>query len=441
MPGGIPQSPIERAAMRKIYLRLLPFGCLCMIVCYLDRINVGFAALTMRADLGLSATAFGFGAGFFYAGYCAFEIPSNIILTKVGARFWIARIMLSWGLLSMAMAFVWNPTSFIAMRFLLGSAEAGFFPGMLLYFTYWFPSAHRGRMVAWFGVATPVAVAIGGPISSYLMLLDGTWGLAGWKWLFVGEGVPAVVLGVVAMFYLVDGPLQAKWLTAEEKVWLAAEMERERREVAARHGHVSMWQALVNPRIVALAVIYFGIVTASVGLVLFAPQIIKQAGLTNFATGFVTSIPYIAGVIGMLVWGHVSDRMNERRWNLFAGCVVAVAALVFTGWTAGTLLAVAGMSLATIGFYGSKGPFWSLPNTFVSGVAAASALAFVNSVGNLGGWFGPTIVGWLADKTGGFQGGLYALAGFVALAALVTIVGIPSPRRADAPGGLRAAAE
>ncbi len=434
-------SAVERSAMRKIYLRLLPFGCLCMIICYLDRINVGFAALTMRGDLGLSATAFGFGAGCFYAGYCIFEIPSNIILTKVGARFWIARIMLSWGVLSMAMALVWSATSFIALRFLLGLAEAGFFPGMLLYFTFWFPAAHRGRMVAWFGVATPAAVAIGGPISSFLMQLNGVWGLAGWKWLFVGEGVPALILGVVCLVYLVDGPLKASWLTQEEKDWLAAEMERERKEVTAEHGYISMWQALVNPRVLALAVIYFGILTASIGLVLFAPQIIKQAGLSNFATGFVTSIPYIAGVVGMIVWGHLSDRMKERRWNLFAGCVLSAAALVFAGWMVGTFVAVAAMCLATVGFYGSKGPFWSLPNTILTGAGAAAGLAFINSVGNLGGWFGPTIVGWIADKTGGFQGGLYALAGFCVLAAVVTVIGVAVPRRAATPSAAEAAAE
>ena len=421
-------SAVERSAMRKIYLRLLPFGCLCMIICYLDRINVGFAALTMRGDLGLSATAFGFGAGCFYAGYCTFEIPSNIIMTKVGARFWIARIMISWGVLSMGMALVWNTTSFVALRFLLGLAEAGFFPGMLLYFTYWFPSAHRARMVAWFGVATPLAVAIGGPISSYLMLLDGTWGISGWKWLFVGEALPAVIMGFVCLFYLVDGPTKAAWLTDEEKAWLAAEMERERREVSP-HGEMTIWQTLGNPRVLAMAVIYFGIVTASVGLVLFAPQIIKQSGLTNFQTGFVTSIPYIAGVAGMLIWGHLSDRMQERRWNLFVGCMVAVGALVLAGATVGTYWAVVGMCLATVGFYGSKGPFWSLPNTFLTGASAAAGLAFINSVGNIGGWFGPTIVGWVADMTGGFKGGLYALAVFVLLAAGVTVLGVPAMRR------------
>jgi ACS family tartrate transporter-like MFS transporter len=433
-------SPIERAAMRKIYLRLLPFGCLCMIICYLDRINVGFAALTMRGDLALSATAFGFGAGCFYAGYCIFEVPSNLILTKVGARFWIARIMLTWGVLSMAMALVWSTASFIGLRFLLGLAEAGFFPGMLLYFTFWFPAAHRGRMVAWFGVATPLAVAIGGPISSYLMLLNGTLGLAGWKWLFVGEGIPAILLGFVCLFYLVDGPQKAHWLTAEEKAWLAAEMERERREVTAR-GEYTLWQTLTNPRVLALAVIYFGVVTASVGLVLFAPQIIKQSGLSNFATGFVTSIPYIAGVIGMIAWGHFSDRVNERRWNLFAGCLLAMVALVMAGSTVGTYWAVVAMCLATVGFYGSKGPFWSLPNTFLSGTSAAAGLAFINSVGNLGGWFGPTTVGWVSDLTGGFKGGLYALAVFVAIAAIVTIVGVPAPRRVSPQPALRAAAE
>jgi ACS family tartrate transporter-like MFS transporter len=435
MPDAVGQS-----AMRKIYWRLLPFGCLCMIVCYLDRINVGFAALTMRGDLGLSATAFGFGAGSFYAGYCLFEVPSNIILMKVGARFWIARIMISWGILSMAMALVWDTTSFVVMRFLLGLAEAGFFPGMLLYFTFWFPAEHRARMVAWFGVATPVAVAIGGPISSYLMLLDGVWGISGWKWLFIGEALPAIILGFVCLFYLVDGPAQASWLTDEERTWLAGEMERERREVTAQ-GEYTIWQALGNPRVLALALIYFGIVTASVGLVLFAPQIIKQSGLSNFATGFVTSIPYIAGVAGMLIWGHLSDRMQERRWNLFAGCLLAVGALVVSGYTVGTFWAVVGMCFATVGFYGSKGPFWSLPNTFLSGTAAAAGLAFINSVGNIGGWFGPTIVGWIADTTGGFQGGLYALAGFVAVAALVTVLGVPGRRQPVPEAALRSAAD
>jgi len=433
-------SAVERSAMRKVYWRLLPFGCLCMIVCYLDRINVGFAALTMRGDLGLSATAFGFGAGCFYAGYCAFEIPSNLALMKLGARFWIARIMLTWGLLSMAMALVWSTISFIAIRFLLGAAEAGFFPGMLLYFTFWFPAAHRGRMVAWFGVATPAAVALGGPISSLLMELNGVWGLEGWKWLFIGEGLPAVILGIVCLAYLVDGPTKAKWLTQEEKDWLAAEMERERLAVTEEHGHISMWQALVNPKVWSLGIIYLGIITPSVGLVLFAPQIIKQAGLSNFATGFVTSIPYIAGVIGMIVWGHYSDRVNERRWNLFAGCVLSTVALVFAGLTVGTIVAVAAMCAATVGFYGSKGPFWALPNTILSGTAAAAGLAFINSLGNLGGWFGPTIVGWLADKTGGFQGGLYAIAAFCAMAAIVTVIGVAAPRAAGS-RAVRVAAE
>jgi ACS family tartrate transporter-like MFS transporter len=253
--------------------------------------------------------------------------------------------------------------------------------------------------------------------------------------------VPALILGVVCLVYLVDGPLKASWLTQEEKDWLAAEMERERKEVTAEHGYISMWQALVNPRVLALAVIYFGILTASIGLVLFAPQIIKQAGLSNFATGFVTSIPYIAGVVGMIVWGHLSDRMKERRWNLFAGCVLSAAALVFAGWMVGTFVAVAAMCLATVGFYGSKGPFWSLPNTILTGAGAAAGLAFINSVGNLGGWFGPTIVGWIADKTGGFQGGLYALAGFCVLAAVVTVIGVAVPRRATVPSAAEAAAE
>jgi ACS family tartrate transporter-like MFS transporter len=423
---------LEPGTLKKVAWRLIPFLGLLYFAAFIDRVNVGFAAVQMNRDLGLSAYVYGLGAGIFFIGYFLFEVPSNMILHRVGAGRWIARIMVTWGIVSAATMFVNSAASFYLLRFLLGVAEAGFFPGMLLYFTFWFPSAHRGRMVAWFGVATPVAVAIGGPISSYLMLLDGAWGLAGWKWLFVGEGLPAVILGMVCLVYLVDGPTKASWLTQEEKDWLAAEMERERQQVTGEHGHISMWQALVNPRVWALGIIYLGIVTPSVGLVLFAPQIIKQAGLSNFATGFVTSIPYIAGVAGMILWGHFSDRVNERRWNLFAGCILAAAAMVFAGAMVGTIVAVAAMCLATVGFYGSKGPFWSLPNTILSGTGAAAGLAFINSLGNLGGWFGPTIVGWIADKTGGFQGGLYALSGFCVLAAVVTVIGVATPRRAGA---------
>jgi MFS transporter, ACS family, tartrate transporter len=430
------EQTLEQTAMRKVYMRLLPFSVLCMFVCYLDRVNVGFAALTMNKDLGLSAYFFGLGAGAFYGGYCLFEVPSNLVLERVGARFWIARIMITWGLLAGAMAFVRGPISFVTLRFLLGAAEAGFFPGILFYFHYWFPMRHRGRMISWFTVATPISVALGGPISTALLGLDGAFGLAGWQWVFITEAAPAVILGFVVLIYLRDRPTAASWLTPEEKEWLTTELAQERRELEAVRTY-TLFQSLTNIRVLALAVIYFGIVTASVGLVLFVPQIIKQLGVSNLETGFLTMIPYVVGTASMIVWGYVSDRMQERRWNLFVGCLVGGAGLIVAGLLGGSFWSLAAMCLATIGFYGSKGPFWPLPSTFLTGTAAAAGMALINSVGNVGGFLGPFVVGWIKDSTGSFDNGLYALAGFMLLAAVVTAIGVQAPRR-RVPAGLQA---
>jgi MFS transporter, ACS family, tartrate transporter len=430
------EQTLEQTAMRKVYMRLLPFSVLCMFVCYLDRVNVGFAALTMNKDLGLSAYFFGLGAGAFYGGYCLFEVPSNLVLERVGARFWIARIMITWGLLAGAMAFVRGPISFVTLRFLLGAAEAGFFPGILFYFHYWFPMRHRGRMISWFTVATPISVALGGPISTALLGLDGAFGLAGWQWVFITEAAPAVILGFVVLIYLRDRPTAASWLTPEEKEWLTTELAQERRELEAVRTY-TLFQSLTNIRVLALAVIYFGIVTASVGLVLFVPQIIKQLGVSNLETGFLTMIPYVVGTASMIVWGYVSDRMQERRWNLFVGCLVGGAGLIVAGLLGGSFWSLAAICLATIGFYGSKGPFWPLPSTFLTGTAAAAGMALINSVGNVGGFLGPFVVGWIKDSTGSFDNGLYALAGFMLLAAVVTAIGVQAPRR-RVPAGLQA---
>ena len=391
----------------------------------------------MNKDLGLSAYFFGLGAGAFYGGYCLFEVPSNLVLERVGARFWIARIMITWGLLSAAMALVSGPVSFVTMRFLLGAAEAGFFPGILFYFHYWFPMRHRGRMISWFTVATPISVALGGPISTGLLGLDGTFGLAGWQWVFIAEGTPAVILGFVVLIYLRDRPAHASWLTPEEKEWLAVELAQERREIESVRTY-TLFQSLTNIRVLALAVIYFGIVTASVGLVIFVPQIIKELGVSNLATGFLAAIPYIVGTVSMIAWGYVSDRMGERRWNLFTGCLVGAVGLIAAGLLGGSFWSLLAMCLATIGFYGSKGPFWPLPSTFLTGTAAAAGMALINSVGNVGGFMGPFVVGWIKDSTGSFNNGLYALAGFMVLAAVVTVAGVQAPRRRPVSAALQA---
>jgi ACS family tartrate transporter-like MFS transporter len=426
--SSMERSGIERSTMRKIYWRLLPLTILTYFLCYLDRINVGFAALTMNKDLGLDAATYGMAAGAFFWGYFLFEVPSNIILEKVGARIWIARIMVTWGLVSGATAFCVGPWSFLAMRFLLGLAEAGLFPGMILFFTYWFPDWHRARIVSAFMVALPLAVATGAPVSTALLELNGLFGLAGWKWMFIFEAVPTVLVGIFLLFCVTDRPQLARWLSDEERGWLTATLETERRLVEAKR-KVSLWQSFWNPKVLLLTLNYFGIVAASLGMLLFLPQIVKQLGLTNMQVGWVTMIPYLCGAVAMLVWGWVSDRMAERRWNLFWACMVAATGLTIAAQTVGTAWALVGISIAAIGFYGSKGSFWAMPPMILTGTAAASGIAWINSAGNLGGFFGPSVVGWAKNYSGSFAGGLYALAGFALLSAIVSALWlrIPNP--------------
>ena len=423
---------LEQRAMRKVYLRLLPFAILTYFFCYLDRINVGFAALTMNKDLGLDASMFGMAAGAFFWGYCLFEVPSNMIMEKVGARIWIARIMITWGILSGATAFCTGPYSFMTVRFLLGLAEAGFFPGIVLFFTYWFPDWHRARIVSGFMLALPIAVALGAPLSTGLMELNGLWGLAGWKWMYLAEAVPTVLIGIAVLFYVTDRPAQAKWLSEPERAWLTSTIESERRRVEAFHG-IGLLRSFWNPKVLLLALNYLGIVTASLGMLIFLPQIIKQLGFTNMQVGWVTMIPYLCAAVSMLTWGWISDRMGERRWNLACASAVACAGLIIAGLTAGTYWSLAGMTIAAIGFYGSKGPFWAMPPMFVTGMTAAASIAWINSLGNLGGFFGPSIVGWVKDWTGSFAGGLYGLAGFALMATMVAALWLDIPRHAVAP--------
>jgi ACS family tartrate transporter-like MFS transporter len=433
-------AALQRSTMRKVYLRLLPFAVLSYVLAYIDRINVSFAGLTMRGDLGMSAGTFGFAVGMFYWGYFIFEVPSNVILEKVGARIWIARIMITWGILAGATAAVTSPTSFAIVRFLLGVAEAGFFPGMILYFTYWFPSRHHAQIVSGFLVGLPFSVAIGAPISTSLLGLDGLFGLRGWQIMYIAEAIPTVVIGVLTYFVLTDRPQQAKFLTEEERNWLVTTIAAERRATEAA-GKFTLWEALYNPKVLLLALNYVGIVTASLGLLIFVPQMIKSLGdFSNMTVGWLTMIPYICGGIAMVVWGRVSDRMNERRWNLFLGCVLSTLGLVIAGMTMGTWWALVGMSMATMGFYGSKGPFFAMPPMFLSGPALAAGFAWINSLGNLGGFFGPSYVGLMKDLTGSYAGGLYGLALLCFVSALVCALFLHIPNRL-ASGAVSAPAE
>jgi len=422
-------STLERSTMRKVYLRLLPFAVLSYILAYIDRINVSFAGLTMRGDLEMSAGTFGFAVGLFYWGYFIFEVPSNVILEKVGARIWIARIMITWGILAGATAFVTGSTSFGIVRFLLGVAEAGFFPGIILYFTYWFPSRHHARIVSGFLVGLPVAVAVGAPVSTGLMSLDGLFGLRGWQVMYIAEAIPTVIVGAITFLVLTDRPEQAKFLTAEERNWLVATIAAERRATEAVRKY-TLWQAMYNPKVLLLALNYIGIVTASLGMLIFIPQMIKSLGnFSNMTVGWLTMIPYICGAIAMVVWGRISDRMNERRWNLFVGCVFSTIGLVIAGMTMGTWWALVGMSIAAMGFYGSKGPFFAMPPMFLSGAGLAAGIAWINSIGNLGGFFGPWYVGVMKDLTGSYAGGLYGLALLGLIAAIVCALFLHIPKR------------
>jgi ACS family tartrate transporter-like MFS transporter len=423
---------LERSTMRKVYLRLLPFAVLSYVLAYIDRINVSFAGLTMRGDIGMSAGTFGFAVGMFYWGYFIFEVPSNVILERIGARIWIARIMITWGILAGFTAAVTDSTSFAIVRFLLGVAEAGFFPGIILYFTYWFPSHHHARIVSGFLVGLPIAVAIGAPISTALLGLDGLFGLKGWQVMYIAEAIPTVVIGVLTYFVLTDRPEQAKFLTAEERNWLVTKIAAERSATEAVRKY-TLWEALYNPKVLLLALNYIGIVTASLGMLIFIPQMIKSLGnYSNMTVGWLTMIPYLCGAVAMVVWGRISDRMNERRWNLFVGCVFSTVGLVIAGLTMGTWWALVGMSIAAMGFYGSKGPFFAMPPMFLSGAGLAAGIAWINSLGNLGGFFGPWYVGVMKDATGSYAGGLYGLALLGLIAAIVCALFLHIPNRLPA---------
>ncbi len=409
------------AVLAKVSRRLIPFLFVLYVVAYLDRINVGFAALQMREDLGFTDAVYGLGAGIFFVGYFLFEVPSNLVLHHVGARAWIARIMITWGLVSAATMLVRGPASFCALRFLLGAAEAGFFPGMILYLTYWFPAAEQARAVARFMTATALAGVVGGPISGALLALRGTAGLAGWQWLFLAEGLPAVVLGLIVLARLTARPEHAAWLAPAERAWLADRMAREHALRRQRHGD-GVGRALAHPRVWHLGLLYFAIVNGFYGVSLWLPQIIKAfGGLGDAAVGIVSAVPYLAAAVGMVVVGARSDRRRERRWHIAAPACVGAAGLAASAVAGSPALSLIALSVAALGVWSALGPFWAMAAGFRAGRPGAGAIALVNSLGNLGGFVGPYLIGLLRERTHGFAAGLAALSAGLVVAAILAL--------------------
>jgi ACS family tartrate transporter-like MFS transporter len=413
---------LETRVIRKLRRRILPFAALLYFVSFLDRVNVGFAAFSMNKAIGLSPAQFGFGGGIFFIGYILFQVPSNMILYRVGARSWIARVVVVWGLVSAGSAFVVGPHSFYAMRFLLGLAEAGFFPGILLYLTLWFPARHRAVAIATFMAAAPLSTAIGSPISGALMQLPRIAGLSDWQWLFILEAVPAIILGFLVIHVLADRPEEATWLERTEREWLTAKLEEERAPGPPRAGNqASPWAALRDPRVIGLAIIYSGTSAGLYAVGLWSPLIIKQFGFSPMAVGWINAVPSIVAAVGMIAWARNSDRTMERSWHVAIPCLLACAGLVWAGLAQAAFAAVVALTLVNFGSNASKGPLWAVPSLFLSGAGAATGIAWINSLGNIGGFAGPILIGWIKGRWGSYAGGLDAVGAMLALSAVLML--------------------
>ncbi|HEY3827025.1 MAG TPA: MFS transporter [Bryobacteraceae bacterium] len=424
---GLPAArhDLEAQTLRKLKWRLIPFLLVLYFVAYLDRTNIGFASLTMNAALGISSGQFGFAAGIFFWGYFLFEIPSNLMLHRAGARVWIARILISWGLVAMATGAVRNLPQLYAARFLLGIAEAGFFPGIILYLTYWFPQREQARVIALFGMALPVASVIGSPISGFILDHAHWAGIASWRWLLIVEGLPAIVCGFVTFLLLPSRPADARFLTQDERVWLDGELAREEHEKAGGHAMPAL-RVLANPRLWQLAGVLFGFDVGLYGMTFYMPQALKalSAGTSNTALGILVTIPHFAGLVAMVLVSRRSDRKMERRFHSGIPLAIAGVALILLGAAQSQAVSVALWSLAAMGLYGFFGPFFSMPSRFLSGFSAASGIALVNSVGNLGGFVGPSIVGAAAGGSRGIYGGL-AVAGLTLFGSAALVLAMP----------------
>jgi len=413
---------IETRTMEKVTWRLVPFLMLCYFIAYVDRVNISFAGGPMSKDLGLSAAAFGGAAGVFFIAYFFFEVPSNLALDRFGARMWIARIMFTWGIIAGAQAFVVGEISLNVVRLLLGAAEAGFFPGVIFFLTLWFPSAYRGRIVGWFMFAIPVSTVIGSPISGFILNLDGAAGLHGWQWMFLIEAVPAILMTAAVLMYLTDRPREAHWLENAESQWLQGRLDAERAN-RERHGAMSWFRSMLDPRVIALGFVYMGCNIPQYGLSFFLPQIVKGFGeLGNVQVGVITALPYLVGAIGMILWGRHSDKTGERKWHTVIPLAIIVIGLGLAAIMPTPLTKMIFLCLAGFGFFAVLPVFWTLPTTFLTGTGAAAGIAAVNSIGNLGGFFGPKVFGWLKDYTHGDFASLIFLAACAVVGAVIVLV-------------------
>jgi len=420
--GSTALTAAEIAVLNKARRRLIPILMLCYFAAFLDRVNIGFAALTMNADLALSATAFGAGAGLFFLGYVVCEVPSNLLLARFGARAWMARIMISWGIISALTAFVWSASSFYAVRILLGAAEAGFFPGLLFYCTLWFPRAYRARIFGLTQIAPPLSSVIGAPLSAWLLTsMDGVAGLKGWQWMFVIEGMPAVIMGVVLFLLLPSRPEDARFLSTDEKAVLTGLMARERQE-RERVERFTVRQALTDGRVWAMCLIALGLVIGTTGAAIWMPQLIKQFGLTTMQVGFVAAIPSFVAVFATLFAGWNADRTGARIAHVVVPFVCAACGFVLAGLTASPIWGVVGLTIGTAGIAAASPSIWALPAMLLTGTASAAGLALINSVGSTGGFAGPYVIGWVRDETGSFAGALFFLAAVLVGAALVAVL-------------------
>jgi MFS family permease len=416
------ESVLEKTTMSRVAWRLMPFLLLAYLLCYIDRVNVGFASLQMNKAVGIDAKTYGLGAGIFFVGYFLLEVPSNLALERFGARKWIARIMISWGIVSAACALITGPVSFLVLRFLLGVAEAGFFPGVILYITFWFPAEYRAKIVGIFMVAIPAAGLIGSPISGAILGLNGFMGLGGWQWIFILEAIPTIVLGVLAFVFLADRPDDAAWLDREQKAWLNAKLEGERRR-QPRVQHMSVWRVMGNRYVLIMALVYAGAAGASTSLALWMPQLVKSFGLSNFNTGLVNAVPFGIAAVWMILWGRNSDKTGERVWHNALPLAWMVVALCATFLAVGNMwFMIALLTLIAAGTYASKGPFWALSSEWIGPTVAAAGLAQINALGNLSGFFFNYSIGWIKDETGSFPMALMPIAATAAVGVVCLLV-------------------